>query len=211
MKTSTYKMSAIHLARGATLFLGMLFCSIANAGLIDFAFTSGGLTSSTATNGAFTATINADGGQQFNYPTSYLRSARGSSGDTLTLSFNQAIDSLSFDVGSLDAGNNNESLVFALTPIVSAVSSVDWSNGGLAVLTGNTLSSGGANAATARVSFMGLGGITSFSFAEVFTGHAIYFDNFTVNTGSGVVPAPATLALFGLGLAGLGWSKRKKA
>jgi len=25
------------------------------------------------------------------------------------------------------------------------------------------------------------------------------------------VPAPATLALFGLGLLGLGWSKRKKA
>jgi hypothetical protein len=34
-------------------------------------------------------------------------------------------------------------------------------------------------------------------------------DNLTI--GSAAVPAPATLALFGLGLAGLGWSRRKKA
>ena len=37
-------------------------------------------------------------------------------------------------------------------------------------------------------------------------------DNFVGSTtAEATVPAPATLALFGLGLAGLGWSKRKKA
>jgi len=38
-----------------------------------------------------------------------------------------------------------------------------------------------------------------------------YVDSALVDTQNSPVPVPATLALFGLGLAGLGWSRRKKA
>ena len=44
---------------------------------------------------------------------------------------------------------------------------------------------------------------------EQFYLHQILFSTFTVNVPS-EIPSPSTLALFGLGFAGLGWSKRRK-
>lgn len=184
----------------------------ANAMTFNWAFTSGGATSASATDGAFMSTITADGGQQFNYPSSaYLRSAGGVSGDTLTITFSEAIDSLSFDIGSLDEANS-ESVVFSVTPTLSAVGAVDWAVGGAASLSGNTVSHSGVNGSTGRVSFTGLGGITSFTWTETFNAHAIYYDNFTASTTStAVVPLPAAFPLLagGLGLFGL-VARRKK-
>jgi PEP-CTERM motif len=50
--------------------------------------------------------------------------------------------------------------------------------------------------------------------STVSRGVGLLLDNINVSTdptGPAPVPTPATLALFGLGLAGLGWSRRKKA
>lgn len=55
-------------------------------------------------------------------------------------------------------------------------------------------------------------GVTRIDAVQPNDGWAFAFDDLTFDTtATGDVPAPLTLALFGLGLAGLGWSSRKKA
>ena len=64
------------------------------------------------------------------------------------------------------------------------------------------------NASTAYLGFTGISFDSIRVTADVVEG---LVDNVQIGSRSTPVPAPATLALLGLGLAGLGWSKRKKA
>lgn len=77
--------------------------------------------------------------------------------------------------------------------------------------TGNIL----GTASTLTEAFIGVNavGIRSAVFSQAGQTNATWLlDNLTYDTDPGTrVPVPATLALFGLGLAGLSWSRRKKA
>jgi hypothetical protein len=186
---------------------GLAVSSAHAAPIYDWAFTSGTATNATASDGSFTATITADGSQSFSYPTSYLNSSGGNSGDALNLGFSEPIDALSFDIGSLDT-TTGESVTFSTAPVLTASTSVDWVLLGPAVLTGTTVMHGSTQATGGRVTFTGLGGITSFTFSENWVGgHAIYYDNFSATA----IPEPAAAALLGLGLIGLTAAAHRRA
>src|SRR5262245_29782749 len=53
-------------------------------------------------------------------------------------------------------------------------------------------------------------GSVSATITNTESGDSVYIDNVRWGNDSPAVPVPATLALLGLGLAGLGWSRRKK-
>ncbi len=71
----------------------------------------------------------------------------------------------------------------------------------------NPLSWTGA-AITGDIIVRGINGFDSF---DQLSGSVPLSGTLAVSVRNAAVPAPATLALFGLGLAGLGWSRRKKA
>ena len=105
--------------------------------------------------------------------------------------------------GALSTGGGAVLGTANLSGVASDVSVLDWTNGAFSF---NASGSTDGNV-TLQV--------------DLFSGGYAAFDNFKITAsdeaGEGItgdpvsVPTPATLALFGLGLAGLGWSRRKRA
>lgn len=115
-------------------------------------------------------------------------------------------------------GNNSDlgyiDVIFG-SPVIRAGAFVGISGGtGVAEfysLTDTLLGSVGTGPGMEFAGWEDLAGISRFRFTDTSSNELISLMDDLRFEGQAEVPAPATLLLFGLGLAGLGWARRKKA
>lgn len=181
----------------------------ANAAVIDFeSVATGGcqVTAGGSTDGFTLSPYNGTVGAGFNNATACSGViSTANSGSQFMLNFNSVIGEFTKDTGTFTL---NSLFVHA----DERVGATDARFQGLDGIGGNILFTQDVaiNSAWQQVNFVGWTGVKTFTWDSVIPGTSnIAIDDFEYNAAA--VPVPATAALFGLGLAGLGWSRRRKA
>jgi hypothetical protein len=147
-----------------------------------------GITISTTNNGIITASPSYASGHAVHLTTQ-------SSGTGVTFAFSTAINAFAIDVWDLGT-------------VGSTIFTVALSSGGSMVYNLT-------DAVNGLQSFYGvIDSMTSFTSVTLTNsdgGDVVEFDNVKYGTAPSIIPEPRTLALFGIGLAGLGYARRRRA
>jgi hypothetical protein len=184
-----------------------LFAGSVNATVIDFESTTTlgcQVTAGGTVDGFSLGSYNGNSGAGFNNSCFGIESAN--SGTKYMLNYNSAIGVFTKDVGVFDL---NSLYVRAWTGFNSSLLFL-----GLDGVNGNILYSMNVNVTNVwqKISFINWTGVKTFTWDPTNpTVSNIAIDDFEYNASSTPVSEPVSLALLGLGLAGIGFSRRKKA
>jgi hypothetical protein len=105
------------------------------------------------------------------------------------ITFSSAVTNLTFDVDGADAG---DSVMISAFNGVTLLGSISATMNGL-------------------LDFSGFGSITRLFFDDSSTSAGVGYSTFSFDTSTNGVPAPGTMPLIGLGIAGLAWVRRRRS